>query len=149
MKIENICIGSLEGLIYRVSGKKGNRYFKYIFLYMFCLIVLCFFEGMLEFVLTLFYGIYTWVPFCSCILGGYLYLLKVKTHGPWDKATCYETGWSCLSYIIDFISSSLFIILNAFMLHLGYFAIDTDSTPEKLVFNRTVTLRDSFSKGGK
>ncbi|CAA7409989.1 unnamed protein product [Spirodela intermedia] len=29
---------------------------------------------------------------------------------------------------------------------LGYFAIDIDSTPEKLVFNRTVTLRDSYTK---
>ncbi|XP_059658809.1 glutamine--tRNA ligase, cytoplasmic-like, partial [Cornus florida] len=32
---------------------------------------------------------------------------------------------------------------------LGYFVVDKDSTPEKLVFNRTVTLRDSYSKGGK
>ncbi|KAI3943760.1 hypothetical protein MKW98_004265 [Papaver atlanticum] len=31
---------------------------------------------------------------------------------------------------------------------LGYFAVDLDSTQEKLVFNRTVTLRDSYSKGG-
>lgn len=31
---------------------------------------------------------------------------------------------------------------------LGYFAVDKDSTPGKLVFNRTVTLRDSYSKGG-
>ncbi|XP_020114560.1 glutamine--tRNA ligase isoform X2 [Ananas comosus] len=31
---------------------------------------------------------------------------------------------------------------------LGYFAVDTDSTPGKLVFNRTVTLRDSYSKSG-
>ena len=30
----------------------------------------------------------------------------------------------------------------------GYFAVDTNSTPEKLVFNRTVTLRDSFGKAG-
>ncbi|KAK4753818.1 hypothetical protein SAY87_001922 [Trapa incisa] len=32
---------------------------------------------------------------------------------------------------------------------LGYFVVDKDSTPEKLVFNRTVTLRDSYAKGGK
>ncbi|KAL0396773.1 UNVERIFIED_CONTAM: Glutamine--tRNA ligase, cytoplasmic [Sesamum calycinum] len=32
---------------------------------------------------------------------------------------------------------------------LGYFAVDKDSLPGKLVFNRTVTLRDSYSKGGK
>ncbi|KAK2979963.1 hypothetical protein RJ640_017978 [Escallonia rubra] len=29
---------------------------------------------------------------------------------------------------------------------LGYFAVDKDSTPEKLIFNRTVTLRDSYGK---
>lgn len=28
----------------------------------------------------------------------------------------------------------------------GYFCLDKDSTPEKLVFNRTVTLRDNWSK---
>ncbi|KAL3510761.1 hypothetical protein ACH5RR_030162 [Cinchona calisaya] len=32
---------------------------------------------------------------------------------------------------------------------LGYFAVDHDSTPEKIIFNRAVTLRDSYSKGGK
>ncbi|XP_020572531.1 glutamine--tRNA ligase [Phalaenopsis equestris] len=31
---------------------------------------------------------------------------------------------------------------------LGYFAVDTDSTTEKLVFNRVVTLRDTYSKAG-
>jgi len=29
---------------------------------------------------------------------------------------------------------------------LGYFCVDPDSTPEKLVFNRTVTLRDTWAK---
>lgn len=28
----------------------------------------------------------------------------------------------------------------------GYFCLDTDSTPEKLVFNRTVTLKDAWAK---
>ncbi|XP_038705358.1 glutamine--tRNA ligase, cytoplasmic-like [Tripterygium wilfordii] len=32
---------------------------------------------------------------------------------------------------------------------LGYFVVDKDSTSEKLVFNRTVTLRDSYGKGGR
>ncbi|KAL8470684.1 hypothetical protein ACS0TY_033305 [Phlomoides rotata] len=32
---------------------------------------------------------------------------------------------------------------------LGYFVVDKDSSPEKPVFNRTVTLRDSYGKGGK
>ncbi|GMH27496.1 hypothetical protein Nepgr_029339 [Nepenthes gracilis] len=31
---------------------------------------------------------------------------------------------------------------------LGYFVVDKDSTSKKLVFNRTVALRDSYSKGG-
>ncbi|CAN6340850.1 unnamed protein product [Urochloa humidicola] len=31
---------------------------------------------------------------------------------------------------------------------LGYFAVDSDSTPEALVFNRTVTLKDSYGKAG-
>ena len=29
---------------------------------------------------------------------------------------------------------------------LGYFTVDLDSTPEKLVFNRTVTLKDTWAK---
>jgi glutaminyl-tRNA synthetase len=29
---------------------------------------------------------------------------------------------------------------------LGYFAVDPDSTPGKLVFNRTVALRDTWAK---
>ena len=29
---------------------------------------------------------------------------------------------------------------------LGYFCVDSDSTPEALVFNRTVTLKDSWAK---
>ena len=29
---------------------------------------------------------------------------------------------------------------------LGYFCVDTDSTPERLVFNRTVALRDTWAK---
>jgi len=31
---------------------------------------------------------------------------------------------------------------------LGYFNVDPDTTPEKLVFNRTVTLRDNWAKRG-
>nr|CAB3460431.1 unnamed protein product [Digitaria exilis] len=31
---------------------------------------------------------------------------------------------------------------------LGYFAVDSDSTPGGLVFNRTVTLKDSYGKAG-
>jgi glutaminyl-tRNA synthetase len=31
----------------------------------------------------------------------------------------------------------------------GYFCLDTDSTPEKLVFNRTVSLKDTWSKEAK
>jgi len=39
--------------------------------------------------------------------------------------------------------------LNHFQFQrLGYFNVDPDTTPEKLVFNRTVTLRDNWSKRG-
>jgi len=32
---------------------------------------------------------------------------------------------------------------------LGYFVVDRDSTPDRLVFNRTVTLRDQWAKINK
>ena len=32
---------------------------------------------------------------------------------------------------------------------LGYFCVDKDTTPDKLVFNRTVALRDSYGKKKK
>ena len=32
---------------------------------------------------------------------------------------------------------------------LGYFCVDPDSTPDKTVFNRTVTLRDTWAKVAK
>jgi hypothetical protein len=44
-----------------------------------------------------------------------------------------------------YLSVQLIVCLNVI---LGYFAVDTDSAPEKLVFNRTVTLRDSYGKAG-
>jgi glutaminyl-tRNA synthetase len=28
----------------------------------------------------------------------------------------------------------------------GYYSLDQDSTPDKLVFNRTVTLKDTWAK---
>jgi glutaminyl-tRNA synthetase len=31
-------------------------------------------------------------------------------------------------------------------LRMGYFAVDTDSTPDKLIFNRTVSLKDTWAK---
>jgi glutaminyl-tRNA synthetase len=34
-------------------------------------------------------------------------------------------------------------------MRLGYFAVDPDSTPNRLVFNRTVGLKDSWAKAQK
>jgi glutaminyl-tRNA synthetase len=34
-------------------------------------------------------------------------------------------------------------------LRMGYFCLDKDSSPEKPVFNRTVTLRDMWAKEAK
>ena len=31
-------------------------------------------------------------------------------------------------------------------IRIGYFCVDPDSTPERLVFNRTATLRDTWAK---
>ncbi len=63
---------------------------------------------------------------------------------------------------IDFINEdSLTVVENAMcepslasavpgdhfqFLRLGYFAVDPDTTPEKPIFNRTVTLRDTWAK---
>jgi glutaminyl-tRNA synthetase len=32
---------------------------------------------------------------------------------------------------------------------IGYFNVDKDSTPERLIFNRTVTLKDTWAKMNK
>lgn len=48
-----------------------------------------------------------------------------------------------------FLIPSLTLELFQLMTFAGYFAVDKDSTSEKLVFNRTVTLRDNYAKGGK
>lgn len=34
-------------------------------------------------------------------------------------------------------------------LRMGYFCLDPDSAPGKIIFNRTVTLRDMWAKEGK
>ncbi|RXH79300.1 hypothetical protein DVH24_040447 [Malus domestica] len=54
-------------------------------------------------------------------------------------------------WLADLNPESKVVIPNAYAVpSLGrYFVVDKDSTPEKLVFNRTVTLRDSYHKGGK
>ena len=39
------------------------------------------------------------------------------------------------------------IVENRFQFErVGYFCLDPDSTPEKLVFNRTLPLKDSWAK---
>jgi glutaminyl-tRNA synthetase len=48
-------------------------------------------------------------------------------------------------YIEPFVKSSK--LLDHFQFErMGYFNVDKDSTPEKLVFNRTVSLRDNWAK---
>ena len=32
---------------------------------------------------------------------------------------------------------------------IGYFCVDLDSTPDHLIFNRTITLKDSWAKAQK
>ncbi|RRT80356.1 hypothetical protein B296_00012058 [Ensete ventricosum] len=49
---------------------------------------------------------------------------------------------------VDPVKVEVRLFEKLFLSEVGYFAVDTDSTPGKLVFNRTITLRDSYSKGG-
>ena len=58
-----------------------------------------------------------------------------------------EISWLRLEWPLNFASHLPFISL-APPLSSGYFCVDPDSTPGKLVFNRTVTLRESYPKFG-
>ena len=48
-------------------------------------------------------------------------------------------------YVEKFLSSCKPLDYLQFQ-RIGYFNVDTDSTPEKLVFNRTVSLKDTWNK---
>ncbi|KAI3949598.1 hypothetical protein MKW92_000963 [Papaver armeniacum] len=72
-----------------------------------------------------------------------------------DKLFISENPAKLEEFLTDLNPESKEVIPEAFAVSslrdaaLGYFAVDPDFNPEKLVFNRTVTLRDSYSKGGK
>ncbi|XP_041012084.1 glutamine--tRNA ligase isoform X9 [Juglans microcarpa x Juglans regia] len=81
-----------------------------------------------------------------------------------DKLFLSENPAELDDWLADLNPQSKVVISSAYAVHLlknavvgdrfqferlGYFVLDRDSIPEKLVFNRTVTLRDSYSKGGK
>ena len=51
------------------------------------------------------------------------------------------------AYVEPFVKNS--DIIHYQFERIGYFCKDNDSTPEKLVFNRTVALRDSWAKKTK
>ncbi|RZC57346.1 hypothetical protein C5167_004651 [Papaver somniferum] len=88
--------------------------------------------------------------------------LKVEVR-LFDKLFVSENPAELEEYLTDLNPESKEVIPEAFAVsslrdaavgdkfqfeRLGYFAVDVDSTKEKLVFNRTVTLRDSYWKGG-
>jgi glutaminyl-tRNA synthetase len=66
-----------------------------------------------------------------------------------DNANWFFYG----SFVFYMYALMLFHSINFFFVfsihNPGYFVVDKDSTPERLVFNRTVTLRDSYGKSGK
>jgi glutaminyl-tRNA synthetase len=66
-----------------------------------------------------------------------------------DKSPVDFLNPDSLKVITGYIEPSLkeARVLDHFQFQrLGYFNVDPDSTPDKLVFNRTVTLRDTWSK---
>uniref|UniRef100_M1B5V7 glutamine--tRNA ligase n=1 Tax=Solanum tuberosum TaxID=4113 RepID=M1B5V7_SOLTU len=89
--------------------------------------------------------------------------LKVEVR-LFDRLFCSENPAELDDWLGDLSPESKVVIQNAYAVpsvskatlgdkfqfeRLGYFAVDKDSTSEKLVFNRTVTLRDNYAKGGK
>ncbi|KAL9389529.1 hypothetical protein Peur_018134 [Populus x canadensis] len=64
-----------------------------------------------------------------------------------------QCNWFCygsfVSYMFDINAVPLRLIFVFSIHNPGYFVVDKDSTSERLVFNRTVTLRDSYGKSGK
>ena len=54
-----------------------------------------------------------------------------------------------LKVITGYVEPSLKTAVSGYKFQfqrLGYFCVDKDSTPEKLVFNKTVGLRDTWAK---
>ncbi|KAJ0725690.1 putative glutamine--tRNA ligase [Helianthus annuus] len=89
--------------------------------------------------------------------------LKVEVR-LFDKLFCSENPGELDNWLDDLNPESKVVIPSAYAVpslrhaevddsfqfeRLGYFVADKDSTPEKLIFNRTVTLRDSYGKTGK
>lgn len=90
-------------------------------------------------------------------------LLKVEVR-LFEKLFLSENPAELDDWLADLNPQSKLVIPNAYAVptlrnatvgdsfqfeRLGYFVVDKDSSPDKLVFNRTVTLRDSYGKGGK
>ncbi|EFH64913.1 predicted protein [Arabidopsis lyrata subsp. lyrata] len=89
--------------------------------------------------------------------------LKVEVR-LFDKLFYSENPGELENWLDDINTNSRLVVSDAFAVptlkeaalgekfqfeRLGYFVVDKDSTPEKLVFNRTVTLKESSSKPGK
>jgi hypothetical protein len=88
------------------------------------------------------------------------FLIGVKTHAttPFHSIWYFskldvQCNWFCygsfVSYMYDINAVPLRLIFVFSIHNPGYFVVDKDSTSERLVFNRTVTLRDSYGKSGK
>lgn len=90
-------------------------------------------------------------------------LLKVEVR-LFEKLFLSENPAELDDWLADLNPQSKLVIPNAYAVptlrnatvgdsfqfeRLGYFVVDKDSSPVKLVFNRTVTLRDSYGKGAK
>ena len=74
----------------------------------------------------------------SCLVG--IYAPKVTT----DRRIIYLTN----CYVEKYLADAKPLDYLQFQ-RIGYFNVDKDSTPENLVFNRTVSLKDTWSKINK
>ncbi|KAF4355997.1 hypothetical protein F8388_026000 [Cannabis sativa] len=80
-------------------------------------------------------------------------VLEVRAEYDPSKKTKPKNPGELEDWLADLNPQSKTVTPNAYALAKtiieGYFVVDKDSTPEKPVFNPTVTLRDSYNKSGK
>ena len=113
-------------------------------------------------------GTLHWVSCAHCLPAEVrLYDRLWKVENPRDELAAIKEAKSCSSleamqeminpdslkilkncYVEKFLSTAKVLDYLQFQ-RIGYFNIDKDSTPEHLVFNRTVSLKDTWSKINK
>ncbi len=100
-------------------------------------------------------GVIHWVSAVKgvpCEVRNYDRLFTVPTPGDVPEGTDYKVNLNPASIVVCPDAMAEASLAGVTPLHhyqferLGYYVVDRDSRPERLVFNRTVALRDSWSK---